>query len=82
MRILVVTKYYHPVVGGVETLVRTLAERHVQAGHQCTVLCMDPEKDSDEMIRKGYRVVSTEERQVPAFGMYWLDVTFELVDRT
>lgn len=42
----------------------------------------DMEKDADEMIRKGYRVVSTEERRVPAFGMYWLDVTFELVDRT
>ena len=42
----------------------------------------DMEKDADEMIRRGYRVVSTEERQVPAFGMYWLDVTFELVDRT
>lgn len=42
----------------------------------------DMEKDADEMIRKGYRVVSTEERQVPAFGMYWLDVTFESVDRT
>ena len=42
----------------------------------------DMEKDADEMIRKGYRVVSTAERQVPAFGMYWLDVTFEWVDRT
>jgi hypothetical protein len=41
----------------------------------------DMEKDVPEMMRKGYRVVSTEERQVPAFGMYWLDVTYELVDR-
>ena len=56
MRILIVTKYYHPVIGGVETLVRTLAERYVAAGHQCTVLCMDPEKDSDDVLH-GVRVV-------------------------
>ena len=56
MRILAVTKYYNPVIGGVETLVRTLAERQVQAGHQCTVLCMDPERDSDE-IMNGVRVI-------------------------
>lgn len=41
----------------------------------------DMEKDSPEMIRQGYRVVSIEERQVSAFGMYWLDVAYELVDR-
>lgn len=56
MRILVITKYYHPVIGGVETLVRTLAERHVLAGHQCTVVCMDPLRDSDEVI-SGVRVI-------------------------
>ncbi len=56
MRILVVTKYYHPVIGGVETLVRTLAERHVLAGHQCTVVCMDLLNDSDEVLN-GVRVI-------------------------
>ncbi|MGD0817821.1 MAG: glycosyltransferase family 4 protein [Methanomassiliicoccales archaeon] len=56
MRILVVTKYYYPVIGGVETLVRTLAERYVLAGHECTVVCMDPFKDSDEVLN-GVRVV-------------------------
>jgi glycosyltransferase involved in cell wall biosynthesis len=56
MRILVVTKYYHPVIGGVETLVRTLAERYVLSGHECTVVCMDPFKDSDEVLN-GVRVV-------------------------
>ncbi len=38
------------------------------------------EKDAAEMIRQGYRIVSTVEKQVPAFGMYWLDVTYELID--
>jgi hypothetical protein len=42
----------------------------------------DMEKDAAEMMRKGYQIVSTEEKAVPAFGMYWLDVTYELVDRT
>lgn len=40
----------------------------------------DMEKDAAEMIRQGYRIVSTEEKQVPAFAMYWLDVTYELID--
>ena len=39
----------------------------------------DMEKDAAEMIRQGYRIVSTEEKRVPAFGMYWLDVTYELI---
>ncbi len=40
------------------------------------------EMDVPAMIRQGYRVVSTEEKRVPAFGMYWLDVTYELADRS
>jgi hypothetical protein len=40
----------------------------------------DMEQDAAEMTRQGYRIVSTEEKQVPAFGMYWLNVTFELID--
>jgi len=38
------------------------------------------EQDAAEMTRQGYRIVSTEEKQVPAFGMYWLNVTYELID--
>jgi hypothetical protein len=40
----------------------------------------DMEQDAAEMTRQGYRIVSTEEKQVPAFGMYWLNVTYELID--
>ena len=40
----------------------------------------DMDKDAAEMIRQGYRIVATEEKQVPALGMYWLDVTYELID--
>jgi glycosyltransferase involved in cell wall biosynthesis len=69
MRILVVTKYYHPVIGGVETLVRTLAERHVLAGHQCTVVCLDHSKDSDE-IMNGVRVVRFHRQGLAQTGIH------------
>ena len=78
MRILVVTKYYHPVIGGVETLVRTLAERHVMAGHQVTVVCMDLAKDSDEFVN-GVRVIRYHRRGLARSGIHpgirkWLAV--------
>lgn len=69
MRILVVTKYYHPVIGGVETLVRTLAERHVLAGHQCTVLCMDHSRDSEEILN-GVRVVRFHRQGLARTGIH------------
>jgi glycosyltransferase involved in cell wall biosynthesis len=69
MRILVVTKYYHPVIGGVETLVRTLAESHVRAGHQCTVVCMDLSKDSDEVIN-GVRVIRFHRQGLARSGIH------------
>jgi glycosyltransferase involved in cell wall biosynthesis len=69
MRILVVTKYYHPVIGGVETLVRTLAESHVLAGHQCTVVCMDLSRDSDEIIN-GVRVIRFHRQGIARTGIH------------
>ncbi len=38
----------------------------------------DAEKGAVEMIRRGYRIVSAEEHSVPAFGIYWQKVTYEL----
>ena len=37
MRIVYVTRNYHPVVGGAELHVQALAERHVARGHAVTV---------------------------------------------
>jgi glycosyltransferase involved in cell wall biosynthesis len=68
LRILVVTKYYHPMIGGVETLVKTLSERYVVLGHQCTVLCMDPYRDGDEVIN-GVRVVRFHRRGLSRSGL-------------
>lgn len=42
MRILHVYKDYHPIVGGIENHIKTVAELQVQAGHQVTVLVTNP----------------------------------------
>lgn len=46
-----VTKLYYPRIGGVETLVRTILENFVKMGHEVTVLAMDPEYSSDEIVQ-------------------------------
>ncbi|MEI6795454.1 MAG: glycosyltransferase family 4 protein [Methanomassiliicoccales archaeon] len=56
MRILLVNKYYHPRIGGVETVVTNIAEEFVRRGHQVTVLCMDPEIE-EEVVINGVQVV-------------------------
>jgi hypothetical protein len=41
----------------------------------------DAERDALVMAEKGYRVVAAEERSVPALGMYWQKVTYELFEQ-
>jgi len=50
LRILVVTKFYHPRTGGVETTVKELCENFVRRGHECTVVAMDKELSGRETI--------------------------------
>jgi glycosyltransferase involved in cell wall biosynthesis len=50
MRILMVTKFYHPRIGGVETTVKELCEEFVRRGHRCTVVTMDHELRGRVMI--------------------------------
>ncbi len=57
LRILHVNKRYAPHIGGIETVVRQLAEGMTARGHTATVLCM-AEKASDS-IRNGVRVVTS-----------------------
>jgi len=40
MKILQVNKFYHPTIGGVETVVKQYAEALASAGHEATVLCV------------------------------------------
>jgi len=50
LRILFVTKFYHPRIGGVETTVKELCENFVRRGHECTVVAMDRELAGRETI--------------------------------
>lgn len=50
MRILVVTKFYHPVIGGVETTVKELCEQFVRKGHSCTAVVMSKGRTGKESV--------------------------------
>jgi glycosyltransferase involved in cell wall biosynthesis len=45
MRLLFVAPSYYPHVGGVEYVVKSVAERLVKRGHDVTVLCGEPSVD-------------------------------------
>ena len=45
MRILLVTPSYYPNIGGVEYVVKSIAERLAAAGHKTTVVTGDPKAD-------------------------------------
>ncbi len=51
-----VTKFYHPRIGGVETTVKEICENLVRRGHECTVLTQDPELSGEETI-DGVKVI-------------------------
>jgi hypothetical protein len=40
----------------------------------------DMERDATEMIKKGYRVVSSDEHGFPVLGIAWFTVTYQLVE--
>ncbi len=50
LRMLFVTKFYHPRIGGVETTVKELCENFVREGHECTVIAMDKELSGREIV--------------------------------
>jgi hypothetical protein len=41
----------------------------------------EAEQDAEKMMKRGYRVVSAEERSWPVFGIYFQRVVYELADR-
>jgi len=58
MNMLFVAPRYHPYVGGVEYVVKSVAERLVKRGHDVVVLCGEPKiKDPKEEWVNGVRVV-------------------------
>ena len=56
MRILVVSKFYPPVIGGVEVTVKELCEQYVKQGHQVTAAVMT-KGDFQEGLVNGVEVV-------------------------
>lgn len=57
MRIVHVYKDYHPILGGIENHVRTLAEGQAQAGHQVTALVTNPGGLVPSEVHNDVRVV-------------------------
>ena len=66
-RILIVSEFYPPRIGGVERFVQQLSQGLVCKGHQCTVLCTD-DQDVDEII-EGVRVVRVRNWPVEFHGI-------------
>lgn len=57
MRILQVGKYYHPSQGGMETVLKNLAEGLAQAGDEVTVICSAESATRSEETINGVRVI-------------------------
>lgn len=58
MKILQIGKYYHPVLGGIETVVRNISEGLVAQGHEVTVICYAPDApEITEEQLEGVRVI-------------------------
>ena len=56
MNILLVSKFYFPVIGGVETTVKELCEQFVSKGHRCTAVVMSRDRVGEETV-EGVKVV-------------------------
>jgi rhamnosyl/mannosyltransferase len=57
MRILHIYKDYHPVLGGIENHIGTLAELEAAAGHEVTVLVTNPGGQPPRETRNGVRII-------------------------
>ncbi|MCP5094356.1 MAG: glycosyltransferase [Chloroflexi bacterium] len=57
MKILHVYKDYHPILGGIENHMKTLAEAQAAAGHDVTVLVTNPGQEMTREIINGVRVI-------------------------
>lgn len=59
MHIVHVYKDYYPILGGIESHIRDLAEAQVAAGHEVTVLVTNPGREAKTVTLNGVRVVRT-----------------------
>ncbi|MCC6138801.1 MAG: glycosyltransferase, partial [Bdellovibrionaceae bacterium] len=57
MKILHLSKYYHPYRGGIEKVIKELSEASVKRGHDVTVICASENKTREESYVNGVRVI-------------------------
>lgn len=57
MRILHLSKYYHPYRGGIEKVIKELAEAALEQGHDVTVICSSENNQRVEETVNGVRVI-------------------------
>lgn len=57
MRILHLSKYYHPYRGGIEKVIKELSETALRQGHEVTVLCANEINERQEEMVSGVRVI-------------------------
>jgi len=57
LRILHVYKDYHPILGGIENHIKTLAEAQAAAGHEVTALVTNPGGEPADAVLNGVRVI-------------------------
>src|SRR5688572_29674926 len=55
MKILLYTKAFHPMVGGIETVTATMAEMFTNLGHECEVLTPVANQEPDAFNYKVHR---------------------------
>ncbi len=56
MKILTLSKFYHPYRGGIETVTKDITDSNTKAGHQSDVLCANTSK-SNEISKEGQTTV-------------------------
>jgi rhamnosyl/mannosyltransferase len=64
MRILHLSKYYHPYRGGIEKVIKELAESAYEQGHQVTVICSSENSQRKVEFINGVRVI-----RLPQWGI-------------
>lgn len=57
MKILHLSKYYHPYRGGIEKVIKELSEASVKLGHEVTVICANESNSRQEEMVNGVRVI-------------------------
>jgi len=78
LKILHVYKDYHPIHGGIENHIKTLAEAQVKAGHDVTVLVTNTGTEKPDVLINGVRVLRAKRLATVASTPLSLDIVAKL----